>query len=222
MQSRETVIHPENLKFCTPTHPFSLPSAEAPTRGSEPENQPTNPSCLYQPPAHDLLSVQALNFDIVAYSSARVYTRMLSVAVFLAELSTVATKYQLTHVCIFCTACFPRQCMDSLQEIYIEDLPTGSRSKNSSIEEFFVPAQRPPLGSTEELIDRACGMRHAGCRRRRAIADGLLQLYVHGNCTAVVRAVCVIQYSVLYRMHDESNRPRSLCFRRAICMHVIL
>ena len=39
--------------------------------------------------------------------------------------------------------------MDSLQEIYIEDLPTGSRSKNSSIEEFFVPAQRHPLGSTE-------------------------------------------------------------------------
>ena len=39
--------------------------------------------------------------------------------------------------------------MDSLQEIYIEDLPTGSRSKNSSIEEFFVPAQRPPIGSTE-------------------------------------------------------------------------
>ena len=30
----------------------SLPSAEAPTRGSEPENQPTNPSCVYQPPAH--------------------------------------------------------------------------------------------------------------------------------------------------------------------------
>ena len=53
MQSPETVIHPENLRFCTPTHPFSLPSAEAPTRGSEPENQPTNPSCLYQPPAHD-------------------------------------------------------------------------------------------------------------------------------------------------------------------------
>ena len=49
MQSTETVIYPENLKFCTPTHPFSLPSAEAPTRGSEPENQPTNPSCVYNP-----------------------------------------------------------------------------------------------------------------------------------------------------------------------------
>ena len=47
MQSSETVIYTENLKFCTPTHPFSLPSAEAPTRGSEPENQPTNPSCVY-------------------------------------------------------------------------------------------------------------------------------------------------------------------------------
>ena len=49
MQSPETVRYPENVKFCTPTHPFSLPSAEAPTRGSEPENQPTNPSCLYNP-----------------------------------------------------------------------------------------------------------------------------------------------------------------------------
>eukprot|EP01048_Picozoa_sp_COSAG05_P016914 COSAG05_NODE_2239_length_3353_cov_423.015980_9_plen_85_part_00 len=42
--------------------------------------------------------------------------------------------------------------MDSLHEIYIEDLATGSRSKNSSIEEFFVPAQRHPLGSTEYSI----------------------------------------------------------------------
>ena len=41
-------------------------------------------------------------------------------------------KYQLTHVCIFYTACFPRQCMDSLHEIYIEDLPTGNRSKNTN------------------------------------------------------------------------------------------
>ena len=49
--------------------------------------------------------------------------------------------------------------MDSLQEIYIEDLPTGSRSKNTSIEEFFVPAQRPPIGSTE--IAEAAAQQHA-------------------------------------------------------------
>ena len=41
---------------------------------------------------------------------------------------------------------------------------------------------------------------------------------MHGNCTAVIRAVCVIQYRVLYRMHEKSNRPRYFCFRRAICM----
>ena len=61
MQRTENVIYPENLKFCTPTHPFSLPSAEAPTRGSEPENQPTNPSCVYNPRpiTHPRLEVHA-------------------------------------------------------------------------------------------------------------------------------------------------------------------
>ena len=35
-------------------------------------------------------------------------------------------KYQLTHGCIFWPPCFPRQCMDNLQDIYIQDLTTGS------------------------------------------------------------------------------------------------
>ena len=39
--------------------------------------------------------------------------------------------------------------MDTLQEIYIEDLPTGSRSEKPPHEEVFVPAQRPHLRSTE-------------------------------------------------------------------------
>ena len=30
------------------------------------------------------------------------------------------------HTCAFFIACFPRQCMDSLHEIYIEDLPTST------------------------------------------------------------------------------------------------
>ena len=75
------------------------------------------------------------------------HARILSVAVFLAELSTVArvlpvawlTKYQLTHVCIFVIACFPRQRMDSLQEIYIQDLPTGSPVCERGIPTFAHP-----------------------------------------------------------------------------------
>ena len=120
MQSPETVIHPENLRFCTPTHPFSLPSAEAPTRGSEPENQPTNPSCLHQPPAHDppsVLSQPALSprvFSTAAENSHIVLPRICM------KYQNIFCRQRISNnVCI--TACRPQAC------IYVYTyLPTGA------------------------------------------------------------------------------------------------